>query len=424
MNGAQRGARRRDCSRGRQRGAVALAVVVMLYAAAALAVMFVHRSLVFEQRAAANQVRTAIAHEAAEAGLDWATVRLRSPSPITADCLPTTDGKRFSELHFVQTPEGGTLLPVSPGRAVGACVAPLDGSAWRCQCALADAPLQVPAGTGAGFSVEFEGRAGSRVVDVVSHGCTRATLGPSCTGDAQARLRVTLAVRPALAASPGAALTVRGDVAVGDAPMGVHNPDAASGGVALRAGGDVDAAALRAAGPAGSLPSDAVAAHDAALAAVEPQRLFQALFGLPRDTWRESFADEVLSCPCGAEALRAAADRGARKLWLRGDLTVDTPIALGTDMAPVVVVVDGGVRLHGAVRMWGLLYASDISWHAGRAGAVTSARIDGAVVSEAHFRGDAAPDLVYDPQVIARLQALHGTFVRVPGSWRDDTPAP
>jgi hypothetical protein len=93
-------------------------------------------------------------------------------------------------------------------------------------------------------------------------------------------------------------------------------------------------------------------------------------------------------------------------------------------MAPVVVVVDGGVRLHGAVRMWGLLYASDISWHAGRAGAMTSARIDGAVVSEAHFRGDAAPDLVYDPQVIARLQALHGTFVRVPGSWRDDTPAP
>ena len=32
--------------------------------------------------------------------------------------------------------------------------------------------------------------------------------------------------------------------------------------------------------------------------------------------------------------------------------------------------------------------------------------------------------VVFDPLVIARLRALPGTFVRVPGSWRDDAAAP
>ena len=415
-----------------QRGAVALGVIVLLYAALAIAVVFVHRSLVFEQRAAANQVRAAIAHEVAEAGLDWAAVRLREAAPVSADCLPSIDGTRFFETHLAVAPDGVGLMPRAPGVAVAACIAPADGTGWACRCAPAGQPAPAPAGTGPGFTVEFAARtgAGARVVDVVSSACVRGIPGPGCSGDARAGLRVTLALRPALATLPGAALTVRGTVTAGAASLGVHNPDAASGGVALRAGTGVDASSIRVSGPAGTPARAALVTRDDALAALDPARLFLALFGVPRDTWRESFADAVLDCPCDSAAVAAALARGARKLWLRGDLIVDTALVAGSEPAPVIVVVDGTVRLAGPLRLQGLLHAGDIDGPASPSGASispsasVSARVDGAVVSEAHWRGGAAPELVYDPLVIARLRALPGTFVRVPGSWRDDAAAP
>lgn len=405
---------------------MALAVVVLLYAALAIAVMFVHRSLVFEQRAAANQVRAAIAHEAAEAGLEWATVRLRDAAPLSPDCLPAADGMRFFETHLSVAPDGVGLVPRAPGVAVAACIAPADGAGWVCRCARAGEPVPAPPGSGPGFTVGFAPREGARVVDLVSHACVRGIPGPGCSADARASLRVTLALRPALATSPGAALTVRGTVDTGAASLGVHNADAASGGVALRAGTAIDAPALRVSAPAGAPASSAVVAHDDALAASDPARLFLALFGVPRDTWRESFADVVLVCPCDGTTMTAALARGARKLWLHGDLVVDGALALGSEPTPVIVVVDGTVRLHGPLRLQGLLHAGDIEGPASPSpsGVSPLARVDGAVVSEAHWRGGAAPDLVYDPQVIARLRALPGTFVRVPGSWRDDAAAP
>jgi hypothetical protein len=40
-------------------------------------------------------------------------------------------------------------------------------------------------------------------------------------------------------------------------------------------------------------------------------------------------------------------------------------------------------------------------------------------VAAGDYRGDATPELVYDPDVLAVLKGNAGTFVRVSGSWRD-----
>ncbi len=63
-----------------------------------------------------------------------------------------------------------------------------------------------------------------------------------------------------------------------------------------------------------------------------------------------------------------------------------------------------------------MLYANAVRWD----GAVPSGSlVRGALVSETTYRGDATPDLVYDPAVLATLRQRSGMFARVSGSWRD-----
>jgi hypothetical protein len=45
--------------------------------------------------------------------------------------------------------------------------------------------------------------------------------------------------------------------------------------------------------------------------------------------------------------------------------------------------------------------------------------VRGALVSETSYQGDATPDLVYDPAILAALRSRSGMFARISGSWRD-----
>ena len=45
--------------------------------------------------------------------------------------------------------------------------------------------------------------------------------------------------------------------------------------------------------------------------------------------------------------------------------------------------------------------------------------LHGAVVLAEDFSGDGAPELVYDPALMRRLSQQHGSWLRVPGSWKD-----
>ena len=68
------------------------------------------------------------------------------------------------------------------------------------------------------------------------------------------------------------------------------------------------------------------------------------------------------------------------------------------------------------VNVYGLVYTR------GSAGWVTSGaggQVTGAVVSEGGVSGSGSPTIVHDPDVLNRLRYAVGTFVRVPGSWRD-----
>ncbi|MES2990691.1 MAG: PilX N-terminal domain-containing pilus assembly protein [Pseudomonadota bacterium] len=412
-----------------QRGAAALIVTVMLLLAMALAVALANRDLLFEQRSASNGVRAAQAFEAAEAGLDWATAQLNANRPIGADCAPSAEVAATSFRSRYLAIATGTGL-VTPRAATAddatatlraACVR--TGDAWSCSCPTQGAPT-LPALGGAAvasFVVAFEPGAVPGVVGIAATGCIGAST--ACLGaggaraDATATVHALLGLIGGLRTPPAATLTTGGEVDAGTAAIGLANADPRTG-LAVAAGGAIIAPQARLAVPPGAAVAESLVDHDASLSALDAPRHFAALFGLDRATWQLQAAVHHVDCRVDCRdalvaALAASAD--AALIHVDGDLALAGPLTLGSAARPALIVVGGDVRLDGAIALTGLLHAAGtMQWNGAAGGSVR-----GALVPHAGYRGDAAPDLTYDVDVLDLLRHRTGSFARVPGSWRD-----
>jgi len=422
--------RRFDAPIRRQRGAATLVVTLVLFFVMTLVAAFANRNHVFAQRASANQYRAAQAFEAAEAGVEWAIAMLNAPRRVGADCLPDDGAERsFRERHLSYEAASGAQVPVTwtdagePVALRAACVR--SGTGWDCSCpADAHPELAFPGedGPAPAFVVEFAADPQPGLVRLISTGCTR--LGGPClpggirTTDAVSRIEVTLGLVPGLSTAPVAPLTVVGSVLAGGASLGLHNPDAASGGIAVHAGGTVQAPDARITTAPGASGAAAQVQGDPQLGGMSADRLFAAFFKLDKAVWKEQSAVKHFVCdePCGSALMAAIGDGVVNRLiWIDGDLQLDGPATIGSADRPVIVVASGIARLTGAVVIHGFVYASSLEWNDAFSGAL----LRGAAVAESGYQGDAAADLFYDRAVLAALQGNSGSFARVPGSWKD-----
>lgn len=403
-----------------QRGVAALAVTALLLVAMLLAALFAGRSLLTEQRGSAQQMHSTQAFEAAEAGIEWALARLNTPERIGADCQPSTDpaATSFRGRSLAIAAATGVITP-APLQA--ACVR--DGSGWSCTCPSAGAANPTAAAPGPAFTVQFLAAGKPGLVRIAATGCARfagacvAGAPGTDNGDATARLEVIAGLVGGLRMPPAATVTVRGAFDAGGALLGLHNSDPATG-LAVDAGGVLNAPQARVTPPAGSPIAGALVGNDAALAALAPERLFATSFGVDKATWRRQGAvvriDCALDCATAVVAAVAAAPDGAL-LQVDGDLALNGPLALGTATRPVTIVVSGSLHLDGAVALHGLLYAGSLQWTNTAGGAF----VRGALVSEGGYAGNGAPELFYDAALLGRLARSSGSFARVGGSWRD-----
>lgn len=416
----------------RQRGVAALFVTVMLCLAMVLAIAVAHRNVVVEEQRSANEARAAIAFEAAEAGLEWALARVNDPSRMGPNCLPSADATARSfrdRLIRIDVPSGEFTPRTwndagTPARLQAACVRGADG--WVCSCPAGGRPaLPAPLGTALApaFVVELAAASRPDVVRVVATGCTRTGAGGACAAstdvanEATARLEVAWALVPALRAVPAAALTVQGDVDIGAASLGVHNTDAASGGLAVHAGGRIAASALRVGVPRGSPLGTSLAADDAGLRALPGDRFFARTFGMGLVAWAAQPAARRVVCANDCRrALEAVIDAGARLLVIDGDAMITGPAAFGSADDPVALVAAGALRISGDVAIHGVVYAASFEWNDVAPG---GGSIDGAAIVGGTYRGNGAVDVRRDAAALARLAAANGSFVRINGSWKD-----
>jgi len=416
----------------RQRGAAALFVIVMLCFAMVLVAALAQRNVVVEERRSANELRSRTASAAAEAGVEWAIARINDPTPIDATCLPSAEptATSFRARMLRIDAAGGAVTPTTWNDAgttaplQSACVRGAAG--WTCSCPTNGRPALPVVDGGAlapAFFVELAVSPRPGVVRVVATGCTKAAVAAGCADadasgrEATAHVESAWALLPALRSPPVAALTVGGDLQVGVAPLGVANVDAASGGLAVHAGGRVVATALRIDAPPGASLGGSLATDDDELRALGADRLFARHFGMPLRVWAAQPAVRRVVCGDGCTAaIAAAVAGGGRLLFVDGDAALTGPAMLGSADDPIALVANGALTLAGDVAVHGIVHAASLDWRGGTAGV---AFVRGALVIAGDAHGDTAADIVRDAAILDRLANASGSFVRVNGSWKD-----
>lgn len=418
-------ARGTDRPRSAQTGSGTLPVLLILLMALALMQLYSQRTLIFEQRAVANQVRAAWATEAAEAGLAWTLAQLNRSGSVDAACLPLAahpaDGSSLRERLLGTDPDTGALQLAS---ASAACVH--DGN-WRCSCPTSGAAsLAAPADARnqPAFSVQLQdgpaGAAPTGLVRLVVTGCSH--LGQGCGGsaaaDARSEIRALLAPYGQLLRPPAAAITALGGVTVGPG-VSLVNGDAGSGGLTVQSAGAIAAdPASRLTGPPGR-PAEATLIADDPTLGSDGDALWRRHFGVSAAAVRDLPTLHRIACPadgCGATEVQAAIDAGHRSLWLDGDLRLATPVRWGDADRSLLLLVDGSAQWQGPLEIDALLVARSLGWQAGATGV---ARLRGALVSLGAVDLQGSAEIVRDRAVLDRLRHAAGAYAVVPGSWQD-----
>jgi hypothetical protein len=464
--------RNRSCkSRPEQTGAATLIVVMILFFVVTLAAAYAGRNLIFEQRTANNQYRSTGAQEAAEAGIEWALTMLNA-GRIDEFCAPTTDvtvagNKNFRQRYLTYDADGmldRQAFPVgsTETNAWAGCSAN-NGGAWTCVCAqpggTTAALASLPTGSAA-FAVRFSslglGRPGTIRIEV--NGCSSTNMDCLTSVQPVADLAACQSTSCALLAQytsvrqpPTAAITAAGNVT--GSLLQAYNSDLNARGITIHSGGTITVSTLQLGSTAGTPPSLSTRPGDTALTSLDAHAddcnlcLFSAVFGLKPATYREQ--QGVVKVDCGTtgctstsstsalgEALNSLrgsswafdADlpgyfRSPPVLWLTGagGLRLSSSSdSLGSLLAPVTIIVEGPLAITGGSKIFGLVFAGSAVINDGDA---TVGSIQGALVSAGGVSANGAAGtygkVSYNAAILDKLQKFSGTFVRVPGSWRD-----
>lgn len=421
------------------RGAATLIVVMLLFFVVSLAAAYASRNMIFEQRTSANQLRSTQVLEAADSGIEWAMTMINGGA-IDENCLPTNaaGATSFRQRYLNTNAVTGIVTPAlnttNAAQLLWAACS-FDGVNWSCRCPTGTlAAGALPAGRAA-FAVRFlaqpAGGAPTRpgLVRVEVNGCSSNDLAclrfdeggfaNFCHSTACALLSLYGGIRTL----PTAALTVR--QAVNGAGLQVINQDVNAGGITVHAGGPVSAG-VSLVGMSGSPPATSLRENDSAAfgwLAVDSadctQCLFSATFGLRPATYRQQLGTLEVDCTAGCTAATvnaALASQRGRVLWLRGagGLTLSAAAdSIGTAANPVVMVVDGPLTMTAAAAgatVYGAVYADSLS--------IGGGTVVGAAIVATNVAATGGT-VVYDASVLNILRVTSGSYVRVPGGWRD-----
>jgi len=423
----------------RQTGAFTLITAMLLLFATSVGVFYLNRGTLFEQKNAANQVRSTAALEAADAGLEWATGMLNRPYDIKASCdFDTTTNvsfrRKYVQVNYANAAAIATKtnldIAVAPNVRPGCFI---NGGALTCNCPVSaggDAVLKPPTAL-PGFSVSFA-RIDASSVEITSVGCNAiegvCTAATAANADATATVRAILKLRPVLRAAPAAPLTCGGNCDLSGS-FTVANTDNGTNGITINAGNNVNGSAGAVTTVAGAPPANSLVPGDQSLASLagndascSNDKIFNAYFGSSISQYEKNPSVKTIACStassCGSAVVSAYAD-GWRSFFFPDGFELNNSsgiTSLGTQADPVSIVSPKAINLNGNISLYGVVFSNSATY--GDLG-TGSSNIKGALVSCKDFKSNGNGDVTYDAAALKNLQASSALMVRVPGSWRD-----
>lgn len=438
--------------RATQRGVATLVVSLLLLFGMTLAVFFVNRSMIFEQRTSANQYRSTKAFEAAEAGVEWAIGMLNGSRTATVDtsCALGAGTTAFRDQYVPSTLVGTTydFTPVTtarPGCSMGS-------GAPACNCHSGATPPTTPAITGSNpsFTVQFTDTTDPETIQITSYGCTSA--GSQCipnaaaSADGYARVQLMVKVRPNVRAVPAAALTTGGWAEICGS-FNIGNLDPAANGNLVNSGSTItigastyqggtlhagETAPAACGGGGGqtlnTLPGTPLAntliTNDDSLWSLSSSTdaMFQAYFGMTLAQYKEQNSQctvtgsNATSNASTVLSLYSDTTLKCRNFFIDGPIQFSGNGALGTSNDPISLVSPSSMTFNGDWDIYGLVYSDSANWNDNGTG---TSNVYGAVVSRVNYKNNGNGSITYDANVLKKVREKGGLFVRVPGSWRD-----
>lgn len=432
----------------KQRGATTLVVSLILLFGMTLVAFFVNRSMLFEQKTSANQLRSTKAFEAAESGIEWATSMLNDVRYINGSCTTTgTNTESFrtkyldydASLGFRPIPTGFTKSP-RPGCSISTTTGT---PVLSCSCP--DTPSTNPSLTSvtdATFTVRFDPvdttTPDKESVLITSYGCTAAGGGDRCVpgntnnADAYQKISVIVKLRPAVRAVPAAAITTGGSLKLTSAASSITNNDPGSNGILVNAGGGINtttvpscSGSFKAFQNTTTLPGtpwqNSMIANDTSLSTLSttPDAMFASYFGTTINQFKTDTSTKILpssgaSCTSVESDFYSEFNKGYRSFYT--DCDFQTNNNMGSAADPIIFVTTGALKFNGGANIFGLVYGDQATWDELGVG---NGAINGALIVRGNYCANANANYNYDPDALKNVRGATGSLVRVPGSWKD-----
>lgn len=424
----------------RQRGGATLLVTMILLFSTSIIMLYLNRSILFEQKTSANQMRSTMALEMAEAGMEWATGMLNTAYDIDANCSFLTTTNISFRRKYIQTQWNDATHPttdVIPATTTyPGCKINPETNVRTCSCPTVPGSGSATAALGTsvqpGFTVSFSTTSDPEAVRIIVTGCTAqagaCTPANASNSDATTTVSAILKMRPLLRAAPASPLTCGTSCQVGGS-YNIVNRDVSTGGILVNAGATITQGnGTSYASIPGQPTANALVGNDSSLSALSSNdatcsnsSMFSAFFGSTIAEYAASPMTKTIpgcgsASDCGSLVDTAYNDGWRSFYFPDGFARNNSSGSLGSASDPVTLVSAAGFDLNGNIDIYGMIFSNSANVNDLGTG---TADIHGALVTCAAYDNNGNGTLEYDPDVLKGVRRSTGALVRVAGSWTD-----
>lgn len=100
-------------------------------------------------------------------------------------------------------------------------------------------------------------------------------------------------------------------------------------------------------------------------------------------------------------------------IWVNGDLSISSQTNIGSSSKPVVLIVEGDLKVTGGADIKGFVFVKGDYDGAG------NSTIEGSLVVNGEAKITGTQDIYYDENLLYKIRNGNGIYVKIPGSWID-----